>query len=196
MPKYTFENIVKPSFKLDKIKFIRLFYFVKKKSDIEITEMIEKRTGVKFSRMAIKKWRDELMMKARNPHQRFQLASDKNRFNHMEVAKKIKYADRVINYDGVNQKRTLLLKNYKFKDSTYGFGLEKQLNAANKNNKQLAGYLGVSVHCIKSWCSLYNKINKIYWGKICNFLDCTKEQIFKISPKEANKKKQFRGHNT
>lgn len=91
MPRHTFENTVEPVYGLDKFGLIKLCYFDNKMSDIEIIEAIERDTGHRFSRMAIKKWRDIFSLKARNPHERFQLAVDKKRFDHKKVAQRINY---------------------------------------------------------------------------------------------------------
>lgn len=157
-------------------------------SDIEITEMIEKDTGVKFSRMAIKKWRDAYELRARNPHDRFQLASDKNRFNHLIIAKKRNYKSRKMDYNNINKRRVKLMRSYKCRKnsllpiSAYAFGLERKLSKNKKSASDLASFLGVSTLCVKGWCGVHNKVNKIYWRKISNFLACPKTEIFDVTP--------------
>lgn len=91
MPKHSFNNTVEPFYQLNKFDFINLFYFKRKMSDIEIIELIERDTGVRFSRTALMRWRQSFALKSRNPHERFQLAVDKKRFNHQVVSKKINY---------------------------------------------------------------------------------------------------------
>jgi hypothetical protein len=77
--RHTFKNTVEPIYRIDKSTFIEIFYFKSKMSDIEIAEDIERRTHYKFSRTAIKRWRDAYGMKARTPSARYQLAMKKLR---------------------------------------------------------------------------------------------------------------------
>ncbi|MEW6075571.1 MAG: hypothetical protein AB1530_04605 [Candidatus Omnitrophota bacterium] len=181
MPLHTFQNTVEPVYGIDKFGLIKLCYFDNKMSDIEIIETIERDTGYRFSRMAVKKWRDEFQLKARNPHERFQLAVNKKRFDHEKVAqkidynartRKIDYENRFIDYDKI--KKTVTSK-YGYKWAT---GLDALLNRHKISDEKLAKYLKIGHHAIYQWKTLRSRVNKAFQDKISEYFGTISKKIF------------------
>ncbi|GEM_PF-3681007 len=162
---------------MDRFSFIRKFYFLKRMSDIEIQEMIERDAGVRFSRTAIKNWRDLCSMEARNPHQRFQLAVNKKRFDHSKVVQKIDYKARKINYRARN-----MTDGYKLRYSRIGYkwaiNLYDLLDKYKKMNKDLAKSIGVSGSVISSWIHLKIRVNRLNQIRVANYFKIEPEKIF------------------
>lgn len=175
MSYYNFNSIVKPMYELDKHDFLLLCYNTLKMSDIEILEVIANDTGVTFSRASIGKWRRDVEIKSRNPHERFQNAVDKKRFNHKEVANKIDYTHRKINYNKrfINYEEIIKGQGYK-----WVCDLDRYLNKCKKTISGLAKYLSVELSTVYSWIKQKNRVSKQYQNKIAKYLKARPEKIF------------------
>ncbi len=178
--KYIYADLVAPFYGVSKESFIKFFYLYKKMSDIEIAEMIEKDTGHKFPRQAIFNWRKSVGIKARSPHEAFQLAVDKKRFNHSKVALKINYKQRVIDY----KKREIDYNDIasKLKPSEkryYADNLGKIINKKRIDKIEFALKIGFSPFTLMRWIRKQSKVSKV---EICRMAEILKVEPFEICP--------------
>lgn len=170
-------------------EFIYEFYFKRAMSVGAIAERIKKDTGIIITRQGIWRWIYWSQLWARTQRKGFNLGVNRHRFSHRKVAKKIDYAHRFISYKEIQPKRLNTMKNYSYRDSTFIFGLKKLLLDKDKTHKQLADFLGISFHCVKGWCSLNNRVNRIYWNKISKFLGVKIKELFKTRPSKTQIRK-------
>ena len=173
MTRKSFENDVFPYFRMNRKDFLNEYYIKRKMSDIEILEMIEEKTGARFSRVALLKWHRNTNISTRNPHKRFDLATKKHRFKHESVASKINYIKRSdnIDYTEVTKKMVNKILGKKRNKSIHFPMLLNLLDAQGKKKEDLANHLNVSVSCVKSWSMERTKIHPDYWPKLESFFN-------------------------
>ena len=165
-------------------EFIYKFYFKRAMSLGAIQKRILKDTKINITRGGLWRWIYWAGLWARSQRKGFNLGVQRKRFSHEKVAKKINYAKRKIDYIETSQKRHNTMVHYKYR-SSFAFGLKNILLNKNLTTKDLANYLSVSHHCVKAWCALNNRVNKIYWRRLSAFADESNDKIFNCKPTKS-----------